>query len=89
MRRDRAVKGRVEDGDVRDVGQRGQCLTDGDQSRLVVQRRERPQPLDPGDDRGVDHHGLDEARAAVDDSVPDRLGRRVAVDGAHLVSLDQ
>jgi hypothetical protein len=38
-----------------------------------VQRRERRELADPPDDLVVDHRGLAEDTAAVDDAVPDRV----------------
>jgi hypothetical protein len=86
---DRAVERRVEDGDVRNVRERGAGVVDPAQRRVVVQRRDRTQLLDPADDVVVDPRRLDEARAAVDDAVADRLGRDERVDRVRFRSVDE
>jgi hypothetical protein len=86
---DRAVERRVEDGDVRNVRERSAGVVDPAQRRVVVQRRDRTQLLDPADDVVVDPRRLDEARAAVDDAVADRLGRDERVDRVRFRSVDE
>jgi hypothetical protein len=86
---DRAVERRVEDGDVRNVRERSAGVVDPAQRCVVVQRRDRTQLLDPADDVVVDPRRLDEARAAVDDAVADRLGRDERVDRVRFRSVDE
>jgi hypothetical protein len=72
--RDGLVKGRVEDGNVRDIRQDAPRLGDGCDRRRVVQRRQLDQLFEPCLQRVVDQRGLAE-RATVDDAV------RYGVDG--------
>jgi hypothetical protein len=80
---------RVEDGDVRHVRKRGAGVADPAQRRVIVQGRDRAQVLDPADDAVVDPRRLDEARAAVDDAVADRLGRDERVDRVRFRPVDE
>ena len=52
-------------------------------------KRERRQRLELGDDLVVDQRRVGEATAAVHDTVPDRLGQLVGVDGTRLAILDE
>ena len=65
------MEGAVEDGDVREFGQRLPGLPDRRQGRRVVQRRELDRGLELPLDRVVDHDRLAKAHAAVDDAVGD------------------
>ena len=91
------MKGRVEDGHVRNVRERGTRLLDGCKRRTVVQRRQLGHGGELALDRVVDHDRLAEALAAVDDAVRDgpdpgrhglqrldRLGRVVLADHRQL-----
>ena len=67
--RDRAVKGRVEDGDVRNGRQRALGLLDRIQPRRVVQRRKRDERAYLLAHRIVDRDRLAEPRSPVNDAV--------------------
>jgi hypothetical protein len=54
-----------------------------------VERRDRPQLLDPPDDVVVDRRRLDEARAAVDDAMANPVRRDEAVDRLSVFSVDE
>ena len=67
----RAVKGGIE---ARDLRQRGRAFRDGPDRRQVVglvQRRQRNERFELGERRGVDENRAREARAAMDDTMPD------------------
>jgi hypothetical protein len=70
------MEGGVEDGHMRNVGQRGLRILDRPQRGRVVQRGERRQAADRLLHLVVDDHRIAEPRPAVDDAVADR----VAVD---------
>ena len=73
--RDARVEGRVEDGDLRDGAERlGRLVDPADRGR-VVERRNLHEPADGGANLAVDHDGVAEARAAVDDAVRDPVER--------------
>ena len=80
---------RVEHRDVRDVRQRALCGTDRLQRRFVVERRERPELLDRGENGLVDHGRLAEAGAAMDDAMADRAGRHIVIDVLGLAAFDE
>jgi hypothetical protein len=73
LRRDGAVKRGVEDGDVRKIRERELRLVDCLQGGSIVKRRKRNEVADLATDDLVDHNGIHEARAAVDDTVRNRL----------------
>jgi hypothetical protein len=83
------VEGGVEDRDVRDIPELGSRLADRRERRDVVQRRERRENIDLGDDLVVDQRRLDETTATVDDAVTDGLGVLVAVDRTRLLTFDE
>jgi hypothetical protein len=57
--------------------------------RAVMQRREVAHLLDCPLHRGVHEHRLAEARAAVDDPMGRRVGRRESVRGPGLLPVDE
>ncbi len=71
--RQRRVKRGVEHGDVGDMRKYLACLVNRCERRRVVERREFGQGGKPALYLVVDQDGLAEARAAVNDSVTDRL----------------
>lgn len=77
LRGDRVVEGRVEDRDVRDVGEGLLRGLDALEVRRVVQRGEVGEVLDVDLDEVGDERRLVEALAAVDDAVSDRDGREL------------
>jgi hypothetical protein len=70
------MEGGVEDGDIRDAGQRGFDLLDPRQRCRVVKRSERFEREDPLADGGVDEHRLAGVGAPVNDAVRDAEQRR-------------
>ena len=72
LRRQGAVEAGVEDGDVRDAGERGLRAHDPLDVGGVVQRGERRERPQGRDDVVVDHDGLGEPAAAVHDPVAHR-----------------
>ena len=87
--RHRGVKGRVEHGDVGDVGKGLSRVEDRRERRHVVQRGEGRQRVDLGDDLVVDQRRLDEVVATVDNTVTDRLGGLVRLDPPRGVAFDE
>ena len=70
--RNRRVKGRVEAGHLRHVGQRVHGRANAGQVGRIVQRRQVGEPLDRGEHLVVDQHRAGELLAAVDDAMADR-----------------
>ena len=70
---DRPVERGVEDGHLRNAWQSASGLLDRGERGPVVERRDRLERPDRRLDRVVDERRLDEARAAVDDPVRDRI----------------
>ena len=79
LRRQRAVKGGVEAGDLRQARQRRGGRVDALERGARVQRRQRRERGDRGARVGVDARRPGEARPAVHDAVPDRLGAAARV----------
>jgi hypothetical protein len=67
------VEGGVEDCNVRHGGRRSACDRERLQRGRLMQRRKRPQSLEPCDHGVVDANGVAEDTAAVDDSVAHRV----------------
>ena len=65
----RRVERRVEDRDVRHVGQRGLRLLDRTQGRRIVKWRQRSQLADRSHHLRVDHDRIAESRSPVHDAV--------------------
>jgi hypothetical protein len=83
------VERRVEDRDVGEIRQRALRLLDRVERGRVVQGRERFERRDLGANGVVDHDGLAKARAAVHDSVHDRLDVLLErVDLSRFLTLD-
>ena len=65
-------EGGVEHGDVGDVGKQLAGDLDAGEVGRVVERGERRQPVDRGDDVGVDEHGAGEVFATHHDAMTNR-----------------
>ena len=84
-RREGLVERRVEDGDMRKIGERGPRRADALNRARVVQRGESAEVAHRGDDLRRDPRGTVEALAAVDDAAADRVDAVVAALRQHLL----
>ena len=82
------VERRVEDRDVRHVGELLPRPTDRGECRLVVERGDGRQLVDRSLDLVGDRDGLDEPLAAVDDTVADGVGVDELFDAYGLAAVD-
>ena len=78
--RERRVEARVEAGDLHEPRPAATELVDGCERRRVVQRRQVRQAPELSVGLRVDDEWLDEFLAAVDDAMPDGVGRRRGVE---------
>ena len=83
------MEGRVEDGDVGDVWKRFPRIANRRERRNVVQRGERRQRVDLGNDLVVDRRRVNEAVATVDNAMPDGLSGLVGLNRPRGISFDE